>query len=111
MAYYKGQLVLHGHTFAIHARSRAKREDWRREEDGLNARESLELLVGDASHSFVLESGLDTWQKRLMYFLKPVAQHFETDSGMLLQGYMRHNLPAHMLEAGVDPMGFLEARA
>ena len=40
MAYYKGQLVLHGHTFAIHARSRAKREDWRREEDGLNARES-----------------------------------------------------------------------
>jgi hypothetical protein len=101
--------MLHGHAFAVHARSTAEHEDWRADEDGLNARESLEHLVDDASHPFMLKAGLDTWQKRLMYFLKPVARHFGVDDEALLQRYLRHNLPTHMVEAGLDPIPFLEA--
>lgn len=108
MGYYKGQLVLHGHAFAVHARSLAFPEDCRAEEDGLNARESLEHLV-DSPGPLVREAGLDTWQKRLMYFLKPVARHFGVDDEALLRKYLSHNLPTHMMEAGLDPMPFLKA--
>ncbi len=108
MGYYKGQLVLHGHAFAVHARSLAFPEDCRAEEDGLNARESLEHLV-DSAGPLVREAGLDTWQKRLMYFLKPVARHFGVDDEALLRKYLSHNLPTHVMEAGLDPIPLLEA--
>ena len=98
---YKGRLNLHGHSFPIMERSNAKREDWRRKEDGMNARESLEYLVEIKDHPFMEEAGLDTWQKRLMYFLKPVSRHFDVDDETVLQSYMRHNLPTHLLEEGL----------
>ena len=111
LAYYKGRLELHGHSFPVMERSGASLAAWRFEEDGYNARESLEHLVGRKDHPFMKEAGLDTWQKRLMYFLKPVARHFGVNDETLLQRYMRHNLPTHMLEAGIDPTPFLGVKS
>ena len=110
MSYYKGQLVLHNYAFPIHEKSDHEQEDFRREINRLNARESLENLVDyNENTTFVRQFGLDTWQKRLMYFLKPIARHFEVDDEELLQRYIRHTLPSHMMEAGINPVPYLES--
>jgi len=101
-------LVIHGHEFCIREKSNATQEDWRKEEDEMNARESLESIVDEKDHPFMKEAKLDTWQKRLMYFLKPVARHFKVDDESLLQRYMRHNLPTHAMEAGLSPLPFIQ---
>jgi hypothetical protein len=102
-------MEIHGHEFPMVTRSGCSQEGCRVEEDYMNARESLEDLVDDENHPFAKQAGLDTWQKRLMYFLKPTARHYGLDDEILLQKYMRHNMPTHMMEAGVDPIPWLEA--
>jgi hypothetical protein len=110
MAYYEGQLVIHNYVFPIHKKNDHENLDFRREMDGLNARESLKNLVDyNENTAFLREFGLDTWQKRLMYFLKPVARYFEVDDEALLQRYIRHTLPSHTMEAGINPVPFLES--
>ena len=106
-----GRLVIHGHEFCIKEKSNATQEDWRKEEDEMNARESLESIVDEKDHPFMREANLDTWQKRLMYFLKPVARHFGVDDASLLERYVRHNLPTHVMEAGLNPIPFLETNS